>query len=29
MADRAYTNLRAALLGEKPQDLVNTQVWKG
>ncbi len=29
MADRAYTNLRAALLGEKPQDLVNEQVWKG
>lgn len=29
MADRAYTNLRAALLGEKPQDLVNAQVWKG
>ena len=29
MADRAYTNLRAALLGEKPQDLVNGQVWKG
>lgn len=29
MADRAYSNLRAALLGEKPQDLVNQQVWKG
>jgi gluconate 2-dehydrogenase len=29
MADRAYDNLRAALLGEKPQDLVNQQVWKG
>jgi gluconate 2-dehydrogenase len=29
MADRAYSNLRAALLGEKPQDLVNAQVWKG
>jgi len=29
MADRAYANLRAALLGEKPQDLVNQQVWKG
>ncbi|HEX8587868.1 D-glycerate dehydrogenase [Pseudomonas sp.] len=29
MADRAYENLRAALLGEKPQDLVNAQVWKG
>ncbi len=29
MADRAYYNLRAALLGEKPQDLVNQQVWKG
>ena len=29
MADRAYNNLRAALLGEKPQDLVNQQVWKG
>ncbi|MFJ5299573.1 2-hydroxyacid dehydrogenase [Pseudomonas sp. NPDC088368] len=29
MADRAYHNLRAALLGEKPQDLVNQQVWKG
>jgi len=29
MADRAYDNLRAALLGDKPQDLVNAQVWKG
>ena len=29
MADRAYNNLRAALLGERPQDLVNQQVWKG
>ncbi|WP_296259457.1 MULTISPECIES: 2-hydroxyacid dehydrogenase [unclassified Pseudomonas] len=29
MADRAYKNLRAALLGEKPQDLVNQQAWKG
>jgi gluconate 2-dehydrogenase len=29
MADRAYDNLRAALLGEKPQDLVNAQVWRG
>lgn len=29
MADRAYDNLRAALLGEKPQNLVNAQVWKG
>lgn len=29
MADRAYANLRAALLGEKPKDLVNQQVWKG
>jgi gluconate 2-dehydrogenase len=29
MADRAYANLRAALLGDKPQDLVNAQVWKG
>jgi len=28
MADLAYTNLRAALLGEKPQNLVNPQVWK-
>jgi gluconate 2-dehydrogenase len=29
MADLAYTNLRAALLGEKPKNLVNPQVWKG
>ena len=29
MAYRACANLRAALLGEKPQDLVNAQVWKG
>ena len=29
MADLAYTNLRAALLGDKPQNLVNPQVWKG
>lgn len=29
MADRAYANLRSALLGGKPQDLVNPQVWKG
>ena len=29
MADLAYTNLRAALLGEKPQNLVNPQTWKG
>jgi len=29
MADRAMGNLRAALLGERPQDLVNPQVWKG
>ena len=29
MADRAYHNLRRALLGERPQDLVNPQVWKG
>lgn len=28
MADLAYTNLRAALLGEKPKNLVNPQVWK-
>ncbi|KPZ14168.1 2-hydroxyacid dehydrogenase [Pseudomonas syringae group genomosp. 3] len=28
MADRAYNNLRSALLGERPQDLVNPQVWK-
>lgn len=29
MADLAYRNLRSALLGEKPQNLVNPQVWKG
>ncbi|NAT27749.1 bifunctional glyoxylate/hydroxypyruvate reductase B [Pseudomonas syringae pv. actinidiae] len=29
MADRAYQDLRSALLGERPQDLVNPQVWKG
>jgi len=29
MADRAYNNLRSALLGQRPQDLVNPQVWKG
>ncbi|WP_267898500.1 NAD(P)-dependent oxidoreductase, partial [Pseudomonas syringae group genomosp. 7] len=29
MADRACGNLRSALLGERPQDLVNPQVWKG
>ncbi|RXU20823.1 gluconate 2-dehydrogenase [Pseudomonas sp. BS3767] len=29
MADRAYGNLRSALLGERPQDLVNPQVWQG
>ncbi|MBJ9975811.1 D-glycerate dehydrogenase [Pseudomonas sp. S75] len=29
MANRAMDNLRAALLGERPQDLVNPQVWKG
>jgi gluconate 2-dehydrogenase len=29
MADLAYTNLRSALLGEKPKNLVNPQVWKG
>ncbi|MHC6224095.1 2-hydroxyacid dehydrogenase [Pseudomonas sp. X10] len=28
MANRAVDNLRAALLGERPQDLVNPQVWK-
>ncbi|HKS13192.1 MAG TPA: D-glycerate dehydrogenase [Pseudomonas sp.] len=28
MASRAVDNLRAALLGERPQDLVNPQVWK-
>ena len=29
MADLAYQNLRSALLGERPQNLVNPQVWKG
>ncbi len=29
MADLACTNLRSALLGERPQNLVNTQAWKG
>ncbi|MBT9574422.1 MAG: D-glycerate dehydrogenase [Pseudomonas umsongensis] len=29
MANRALANLRSALLGERPQDLVNPQVWKG
>ena len=29
MANRACDNLRSALLGSKPQDLVNPQVWKG
>ena len=28
MANRAVDNLRAALLGERPQDLVNPQAWK-
>lgn len=28
MADLAYENLRSALLGEKPKNLVNPQVWK-
>ncbi|MHA6197209.1 2-hydroxyacid dehydrogenase [Pseudomonas wadenswilerensis] len=28
MANRAIDNLRAALLGERPRDLVNPQVWK-
>jgi gluconate 2-dehydrogenase len=28
MANRALDNLRAALLGERPRDLVNPQVWK-
>ena len=27
MANRALANLRSALLGERPQDLVNPQVW--
>ena len=29
MVERAYNNLRSALLGERPRDLVNPQVWKG
>ena len=29
MANRALDNLRAALLGERPRDLVNPHVWKG
>ncbi|MBF8781808.1 2-hydroxyacid dehydrogenase [Pseudomonas fulva] len=29
MANRAMENLRSALLGERPRDLVNPQVWKG
>jgi gluconate 2-dehydrogenase len=29
MANRALSNLRSALLGERPQDLVNPQVWQG
>lgn len=29
MANRALANLRSALLGERPQDLVNPQVWSG
>ena len=29
MAQRALANLRSALLGERPQDLVNPQVFKG
>lgn len=29
MANRALDNLRAALLGQRPQDLVNPHVWKG
>jgi gluconate 2-dehydrogenase len=29
MADLAYENLRSALLGDKPKNLVNPQVWKG
>ncbi|WP_191485614.1 2-hydroxyacid dehydrogenase [Pseudomonas sp. FEN] len=29
MANRALVNLRSALLGERPRDLVNPQVWKG
>ena len=29
MANRAITNLRSALQGERPQDLVNPQSWNG
>jgi gluconate 2-dehydrogenase len=29
MAERAVANLSAALSGEKPRDLVNTEAWKG
>jgi gluconate 2-dehydrogenase len=29
MANRALANLRSALLGDRPQDLVNPQVWRG
>ena len=29
MANRALDNLRSALLGQRPHDLVNPQVWKG
>jgi len=29
MANRALANLRSALFGERPRDLVNPQVWKG
>jgi len=29
MARKAATNLLAALAGERPQDLVNPEVWKG
>jgi gluconate 2-dehydrogenase len=29
MANRALANLRSALLGERPQDLVNPQTWRG
>jgi gluconate 2-dehydrogenase len=29
MANRAVDNLRSALLGQRPQDLVNPQVWSG
>ena len=29
MANRALANLRSALMGERPQGLVNPQVWRG